>query len=65
MEGNGDKDAEEEEGQSSWDLFFEFRTLEIATNFFSDFNQLGHGGFGPVFKVILLFCLNSRLLFLR
>ncbi|CAN0902445.1 G-type lectin S-receptor-like serine/threonine-protein kinase SD1-1 [Linum grandiflorum] len=27
------------------------RTLQIATNFFSDLNQLDHGGFCPVFKV--------------
>ena len=33
------------------DLFFELRTLELATNFFSELNQLGHGGFGPVYKV--------------
>lgn len=36
------------------DLFFELRTLELATNFFSELNQLGHGGFGPVYKVCLL-----------
>jgi hypothetical protein len=35
----------------SWDLFFELRTLQAATNFFSELNQLGHGGFGPVYKV--------------
>ncbi|KAK2987517.1 hypothetical protein RJ640_030186, partial [Escallonia rubra] len=35
---------------SGSDLFFELRSLEIATNFFSDLNQLGHGGFGPVYK---------------
>lgn len=35
------------------DLFFELRTLELATNFFSELNQLGHGGFGPVYKVCL------------
>ncbi|PKI43852.1 hypothetical protein CRG98_035686, partial [Punica granatum] len=31
-------------------LFFELRSLQIATNFFSELNQLGHGGFGPVYK---------------
>uniref|UniRef100_A0A6N2KJY9 non-specific serine/threonine protein kinase n=1 Tax=Salix viminalis TaxID=40686 RepID=A0A6N2KJY9_SALVM len=35
------------------DLFFELRTLELATNFFSELNQLGHGGFGPVYKGLL------------
>ncbi|XP_050204152.1 cysteine-rich receptor-like protein kinase 44 [Mercurialis annua] len=34
-------------------LFFDLRTLQIATNFFSDLNQLGHGGFGPVFKGLI------------
>uniref|UniRef100_A0A5B6ZNH4 Putative cysteine-rich receptor-like protein kinase 10 n=1 Tax=Davidia involucrata TaxID=16924 RepID=A0A5B6ZNH4_DAVIN len=40
-------------GESSWDLFFELRTLQIATNFFSELNQLGHGGFGPVYKGLM------------
>ncbi|KAK9063239.1 hypothetical protein SSX86_017109 [Deinandra increscens subsp. villosa] len=37
----------------SWDLFFDIQTLETATNFFSDSNKLGHGGFGPVYKGLL------------
>lgn len=37
----------------TWDLFFDLHTLQIATNFFSELNQLGHGGFGPVYKVSL------------
>lgn len=40
------------EGESEPELFFALRTLQIATNFFSELNQLGHGGFGPVYKVI-------------
>lgn len=49
--------AEDEgEGEALSGLFFELRTLQIATNFFSDLNQLGHGGFGPVYKVIFKFC---------
>ncbi|KAB1204086.1 hypothetical protein CJ030_MR5G019112 [Morella rubra] len=36
-----------------WDLFFELGTLQVATNFFSEHNQLGHGGFGPVYKGLL------------
>ncbi|KAJ9174033.1 hypothetical protein P3X46_017106 [Hevea brasiliensis] len=35
------------------DLFFDLRTLQIATNFFSDLNQLGHGGFGPVYRGLI------------
>ncbi|KAM7479692.1 hypothetical protein LguiA_027905 [Lonicera macranthoides] len=48
--GNGD---EADDGGESWDLFFELRTLQVATNFFSDLNQLGHGGFGPVYKGLM------------
>lgn len=47
--GGVDKD---DEGLDSWNLFFELRALQIATNFFSDLNKLGHGGFGPVYKVL-------------
>ena len=43
---------EADEGLDSWNLFFELRALQIATNFFSDLNKLGHGGFGPVYKVL-------------
>ncbi|MED6204661.1 hypothetical protein PIB30_011079 [Stylosanthes scabra] len=35
------------------DLFFGLHTLQLATNFFSDLNQLGHGGFGPVYKGLM------------
>ena len=35
----------------STDIFFELSALQIATNFFSEVNKLGHGGFGPVYKV--------------
>ncbi|CAI0380840.1 unnamed protein product [Linum tenue] len=35
------------------DLFFGLRTLQVATNLFSDLNQLGHGGFGPVYKGLI------------
>ena len=44
-------DADDDGGGDSCELFFELRTLQIATNFFSELNQLGQGGFGPVYKV--------------
>ncbi|KDO57485.1 hypothetical protein CISIN_1g013745mg [Citrus sinensis] len=40
-------------GADSWNLFFDLRTLQVATNFFSDLNQLGHGGFGPVYRGLM------------
>lgn len=48
---DGDDAAAASASADSYDLFFDLRTLQIATNFFSDLNKLGHGGFGPVFKV--------------
>ncbi|XP_030455604.1 cysteine-rich receptor-like protein kinase 44 [Syzygium oleosum] len=39
--------------ESSPSLFFDHRTLQVATGFFSELNQLGHGGFGPVFKGLM------------
>lgn len=43
--------ADDEEETSS--LFFELSSLQIATNFFSELNKLGHGGFGPVYKGLM------------
>ncbi|KAH9603778.1 hypothetical protein KSS87_018804 [Heliosperma pusillum] len=40
------------EALENFDLFFSLNTLQIATNLFSDFNLLGRGGFGPVYKFI-------------
>uniref|UniRef100_A0A803QRN2 Protein kinase domain-containing protein n=1 Tax=Cannabis sativa TaxID=3483 RepID=A0A803QRN2_CANSA len=42
-----------DEGLESFDLFFELNSLQIATNFFSELNKLGHGGFGPVYKGLM------------
>ncbi|KAF4396296.1 hypothetical protein F8388_019842 [Cannabis sativa] len=44
-----------DEGLESFDLFFELNSLQIATNFFSELNKLGHGGFGPVYKTWMLY----------
>ncbi|KAL1356776.1 hypothetical protein AAHE18_05G208400 [Arachis hypogaea] len=44
----GDGDAAD-----TFDLFFGLHTLQLATNFFSELNQLGHGGFGPVYKGLM------------
>lgn len=33
--------------------FFNFDSILVATNNFSDVNKLGRGGFGPVYKVII------------
>ncbi|MFS8023909.1 putative protein kinase RLK-Pelle-DLSV family [Helianthus anomalus] len=50
----GDGDGESEDSlRNSWDLFFDLHSLQAATDFFSDSNQLGHGGFGPVYKGVL------------
>ncbi|KVI04458.1 Protein kinase, catalytic domain-containing protein [Cynara cardunculus var. scolymus] len=46
------EDADDDRHQS-WDLFFDLPTLQAATNFFSESNELGHGGFGPVYKGLL------------
>ncbi|KAI8528681.1 hypothetical protein RHMOL_Rhmol12G0166500 [Rhododendron molle] len=51
-DGGGGGDEDGDGGQSS-ELFFELRTLQVATNFFSEANQLGHGGFGPVYKGLI------------
>ncbi|XP_015882985.3 cysteine-rich receptor-like protein kinase 44 isoform X2 [Ziziphus jujuba] len=51
--GGGGVDQADEGVDFSWNLFFELRTLQIATSFFSDLNKLGHGGFGPVYKGLM------------
>lgn len=42
-----------DDGDDSWNLFFTLQALEVATDFFSEPNKLGHGGFGPVFKGLM------------
>lgn len=36
-------------------LLFSFSSIEIATDYFSEVNKLGQGGFGPVYKIALDF----------
>ncbi|KAI3744789.1 hypothetical protein L1987_57881 [Smallanthus sonchifolius] len=50
--GGGGVDVDDNHHES-WDLFFDLQTLQVATNFFSHSNQLGYGGFGPVYKGLL------------
>ncbi|CAA6665326.1 unnamed protein product [Spirodela intermedia] len=47
---------------SNWNLFIRLKTLEAATDCFSDKNRLGQGGFGPVYKLIAVkkLSFNSR-----
>ncbi|KMZ72486.1 receptor kinase 2 [Zostera marina] len=42
-----------DEQNSSSNLFISFKTIQTATNGFSDQNLLGQGGFGPVYKGVL------------
>ncbi|KAK7271236.1 hypothetical protein RJT34_26967 [Clitoria ternatea] len=51
-DGGGNDDDRAAPGDSL-DLIFDLHSLQLATNFFSDLNQLGHGGFGPVFKGLM------------
>lgn len=40
-----------EDMNSTGSLQYDFGTIEVATNHFSDRNKLGEGGFGAVYKV--------------
>lgn len=40
-------------------LQYDFGTVQAATNEFSEDNKLGQGGFGAVYKVILLINITS------
>ncbi|XWS37643.1 hypothetical protein CRYUN_Cryun19dG0062500 [Craigia yunnanensis] len=44
---------EADDGSDTHGLFFDLRALQIATNYFSELNRLGHGGFGPVYKGLM------------
>ncbi|AES76664.2 Serine/Threonine kinase family protein [Medicago truncatula] len=52
-EDGGDDDEDTVDPGDSGNLLFELNTLQLATNFFSELNQLGRGGFGPVFKGLM------------
>ena len=58
----------ERNGRKGSDLMvFSFATIVAATNNFASENKLGEGGFGPVYKVlvilILVICLKSVVAF--
>lgn len=50
--GGGSEQQQQSSSQPSpWNLFIDLKTLEVATDDFSESNLLGQGGFGPVYKV--------------
>lgn len=49
----GGVDNGDDGGYEPGDLFYDLQTLQVATDFFSNSNKLGHGGFGPVYKGLL------------
>lgn len=55
-------DVSAEDGGEDRGIFFDLQELEIATDSFSEKNRLGHGGFGPVYKVTYKTILFSFLL---
>ncbi|GLJ11974.1 hypothetical protein SUGI_0181290 [Cryptomeria japonica] len=53
-----DQEAQEDNSEEALSqqeqIIFEFKTLKLATKNFHDDNKVGEGGFGPVYKGILL-----------
>jgi hypothetical protein len=49
--GSGEFREEDEKGIDV--PFFDLESIRVATDNFSDANNLGQGGYGPVYKVIL------------
>jgi len=44
------------EFKNSESLEFDFATIELATNMFSEDSKIGRGGYGQVYKVIIYEC---------
>ncbi|KAL4295825.1 hypothetical protein GQ457_12G007440 [Hibiscus cannabinus] len=51
--GSAAEDGADDGSNTHGGLFFQLRALQIATNYFSELNRLGHGGFGPVYKGLM------------
>ena len=52
-----------EEDKKNIDVpFFDLETILAATDSFSDANKLGQGGFGPVYKVILILSISPNII---
>ncbi|KAA8541239.1 hypothetical protein F0562_025154 [Nyssa sinensis] len=49
--GAGEEEADD--GGEPWNIFFELRVLQMATDFFSHLNLIGKGGFGTVYKGLM------------
>lgn len=48
-----DKEGLEEKDNEGIEVpYFDFESILVATDYFSDANKLGRGGYGPVYKVI-------------